>query len=274
MSPLGRRPQSAEDLDRLLQCDRSRCSRRARRPSAGLRAHTRNAASGRGHLPRRSTGCRWRSSSPPRASARCPRRHAPPARSPPELRVGGPPDLPERQRTLRATIDWSYDSSSRRATAVRAAGGVRRRVHDRGGAEHLWRRARVVDGLASLTERAFRDWRARRSAEILDVGDDPGVRAERSDARARLDASPSPCRDFLAFRRGDRAEPDRSRERTQNRSTRWRATTTTSGLPWTGSKPRARTSAVLRVAAALWRFWDLKGHLVEGRRRLESGLQG
>ena len=35
----------------------------------------------------------------------------------------------------------------------------------------------------------------------------------------------------------------------------------------------AETDHALRLAAALWRFWDLKGHLVEGRRRLESALR-
>jgi predicted ATPase/class 3 adenylate cyclase len=33
------------------------------------------------------------------------------------------------------------------------------------------------------------------------------------------------------------------------------------------------TDCVMRFAAALWRFWDMKGHLVEGRRRVESALR-
>ena len=52
--------------------------------------------------------------------------------------VGGPRDAPDRQRTLRATIDWSYGLlARRRAARLRAFVGVRRRGHrGRGGGRH------------------------------------------------------------------------------------------------------------------------------------------
>ena len=42
-------------------------------------------------------------------------------------------------------------------------------------------------------------------------------------------------------------------------------------LEWAGSAGAA--SVELRLAAALWRFWYLRGHLREGRARLESALE-
>lgn len=41
-----------------------------------------------------------------------------------DLLVGGPVDLPERQRTLRATLDWSYDNLGERERALFARLGV------------------------------------------------------------------------------------------------------------------------------------------------------
>jgi predicted ATPase len=43
------------------------------------------------------------------------------------------------------------------------------------------------------------------------------------------------------------------------------------GMDWFAASGEA--DRVLRFAAALWRFWDRRGHLLEGRRRLESALR-
>jgi hypothetical protein len=46
--------------------------------------------------------------------------------------TGGARDLPERQRTLRATIEWTYDLlAADRAAAVRSSGRLPRRLHAR-----------------------------------------------------------------------------------------------------------------------------------------------
>ena len=95
---------------------RSRSTTRSRSSSSGpgpSRPTSRSPTRTRRRSPRSasaSTACRWRSSWPPHASkllspqallARLEQRL--------DLLTGGPRDLPARQQTLRATIDWSYD---------------------------------------------------------------------------------------------------------------------------------------------------------------------
>ena len=131
------------------------------------------------------------------------------------LLQGGARDAPERQRTLRATIDWSYDLLEPDGAApVRAARGVRRRVHHRGGGERLRRRprsrrrARVVDRQGPRSPGGHR-----RRAEIHDAGDDPRVRiraARRVGGGGR--AAAPPRRVLPGARRGGRAESGRNRE--------------------------------------------------------------
>ena len=111
--PRGAAPGRASTSSRSLRSPRPRprtcsCAVRARSTRGSRSARTsRRASSGSASA---STGCRWRSSSLPRA-----RRSSPPAailerlERRLDLLSAGARDAPARQQTLRATIDWSYD---------------------------------------------------------------------------------------------------------------------------------------------------------------------
>jgi predicted ATPase len=88
------------------------------------------------------------------------------------LLAGGSRSAPERQRTLRATISWSYEllTPEEQATFARL-GRLRRRIHTRSGRGDLRSRRRRH----RVTGRQEPHPSQRRS--LLDVGDDPGIRA-------------------------------------------------------------------------------------------------
>jgi hypothetical protein len=79
-----------------------------------------------------STVCRWRSSSPRRASRSSPPRRSSTASSRRlDLLSAGPRDAPARQQTLRARSAGATTCSTPEPSAVRAARRVRRRLHAR-----------------------------------------------------------------------------------------------------------------------------------------------
>ena len=144
----------------------------ARRPSdaeaaAAVRRRALRAAGGRGaaRLPadarerrRRhrasaapSTACRSRSSSPPRACARC-RSEQILERldSALTLLVGGARDLPERQRALRSTIQWSVDLLDAEARAALATLSVFAGTFSLESAEAVLAATGIVDPLDAL----------------------------------------------------------------------------------------------------------------------------
>jgi len=188
------------------------------------------------------------------------------------LLKGGAPDAPERQRTIRSTIDWSYEllepQDQRLFTRLAVfAGGCTLEAAESVCGDDL----DVVDGLASLTDcgltrvegtdeaprftmlEPIREYAVERleesgEAEQLRRGHAAYFLELAEEAEPNLRGSPGDWLDHLEREHDNfRAALDR--------------------LEASGDNETA-----LRLAAALWRFWYLKGHLAEGRRRLESVL--
>jgi predicted ATPase/DNA-binding SARP family transcriptional activator len=192
-----------------------------------------------------------------------------------KLLVGGARDAPERQRTLRATIDWSYEllEQAEQRLFVRLAvfaGGCTIEAAESVCGDDL----EVVDGLGSLTEKGLT--RLEGSDEeprftlletireyALERLEDSGEASWRRRRHADY---------FLAL--AEEAEPNligtRSHgewlERLERDHANLRA-----ALDWLEAS--GESEDVLRLAAALGRFWKRKRHLGEGRRRLESALR-
>jgi tetratricopeptide (TPR) repeat protein len=188
------------------------------------------------------------------------------------LLKGGAPDAPERQRTIRATIDWSYEllEPEEQRLFMRLAifvGGCTLEAAENVCGNDL----DVVDGLASLTdgglirvegtdeaprftmlepilEYAVERFEESGEAEQLRQGHADYFLGLAEEAEPNLRGSPGDWLDRLEF------EHDNFR-------------TALDRLEASGDGETA-----LRLAAALWRFWYLKGHLAEGRRRLERVL--
>jgi predicted ATPase/DNA-binding SARP family transcriptional activator len=190
-----------------------------------------------------------------------------------KLLVGGAQDAPERQRTLRATIDWSYEllEQAEQRLFVRLAvfsGGCTIEAAQSVCGDDL----EVVDGLATLTENGLTrlegsDEEPRFSMletireyalERLEAsGETSGRRRRHADYFLALaeDAEPNLIRPDAEWLDGLEAEQANLR----------------AALDWLEAS--GESEDFLRLAAALGPFWKRKRHLGEGRRRLESALR-
>ena len=218
-----------------------------------------------------STACRSRSSSPRRASPSSrPGRSSSGSRL--ALLTGGAADLPERQRTLSATFEWSYDllTPSQRDLHVSLsifAGGCTLEA-----IEAVCPSTSLLDDLSALVSGGL----LRRE----DLADEPRFRMlqpVREFAAAKRDAIG--VSDEIGERHAlwvvalaEEAEtelggPEQATwlDRLEHELPNIRA-----ALEW--SLAHGRSDLVLRISSALGRFWRAHGHMTEAREWLAVGL--
>jgi predicted ATPase/serine/threonine protein kinase len=192
------------------------------------------------------------------------------------LLTGGPRDLPQRQQALRATIEWSYGLLAPSGQALLQRLGVFAGGFSVDAATDVCARPRleVVDSLAGLVDASL-------------VGHATG---ERPEGRLRLLQT---VQDFAL----ERLEADGGTTQTYLRHARYFLTLVEEadrGLQgsdqghWLHVLGQERDNIrlalettvtngcveeALRLTAAMWRYWEIRGDLVEGRRWSASALR-
>jgi predicted ATPase/class 3 adenylate cyclase len=189
--------------------------------------------------------------------------------------AAGSRDLPERQQTLRGAISWSYDLLS---------AGERRL---------LWRLAVFVGGCDLETAEGVCGPAAEIGCEVLDglmsLTDQSLVRIEEIDGETRFRLLDT-IREFAAEQlaaSGEQAEIER-RHTAAFLELVEHAAPNLSGQDqrrWLGRLERdhdniravldratagPQPDVAIRIAFAMWRYWQKRGHLSEARRRLEG----
>jgi predicted ATPase/class 3 adenylate cyclase len=192
-----------------------------------------------------------------------------------EVLSAGAQDLPARQRTLRGAIAWSYDmldEGERSLFACLAAfvGGARLEAiesacaSDVGGDvfelvaslvdKSLVRRS---DGLGGESRFAMLETIREYATERLEESAGEAVRRRHAQLYLDLAETTRPS----ATGSGRRAWLDRLEEEHDNLR---------AALTW--AIERGEAEIALRMCAALWRFWQMRGYLVEGTERTRQAL--
>lgn len=200
------------------------------------------------------------------------------------LLVGGPHDLPERQRTMQKTIAWSYDLLSERAQRLLSrlavfVGGFTLAAAEAVGATDAEPQGVVLASLAELLD-----------ASLLQAFHDaPLVWEERGTPRYTMLET---VREFALERLSASGEDVQAHDRHRSYYLGFAEThapnlvganAVVTLARFTEEQPNLRaalqsaidhrdTKVVTRFGVALWRFWVWHGYIQEGRTWLESAL--
>jgi predicted ATPase/class 3 adenylate cyclase len=180
------------------------------------------------------------------------------------LLTGGARDLPDRQRTLRDTIGWSYELLDEREQSAFASLSVFSGGFDLDSAERVC--GADLDTLASLAEKSLvrrREDRFRMLETIREFGlEELAERGNLEDIRRRH------AEFFLGLAESGGETPSEAEawlDRLEAAHDNLR-----SASAWARESGEARFE--LRLAAVLCPFWELRGYLAEGLTRLNEAL--
>jgi predicted ATPase/class 3 adenylate cyclase len=182
------------------------------------------------------------------------------------LLTGGARDLPERQRTLRATIEWSHELLTPQEQRLFARLAVCSGGCTLEAAEEVTEAD--LDSLQSLVDKSLIRHTQDRFWMLETIREYAAERLEESGEAEELRRRHA--EHFLAL--AEEAEPSllgaspaEWLDRLEREHDNFRAAL--DQLAASGESQRA-----LRLAGALSEFWAVRGHFIEGRRRLESAL--
>lgn len=193
-----------------------------------------------------------------------------------KLLTGGARDRHERQRTLRATIDWSYDLLSAREKrlfrrlSVFAGGRTLETIEQVCDPEG---KLDVLDSVASLVDKSLLRRQETGDARprfvmLKTIQAYATDRLEESDECETFRRRHADC--FLELAEQADEELRGPEQATWNELLELEHNNFRSAMEWSMRKGDGRLA--LEIAGRLWRFWLVRGHLSEGRRWLEAAL--
>lgn len=186
------------------------------------------------------------------------------------LLTSGARDLPERQRTLRGAIEWSYDLLTPEEQHLFARLAVFTGGCTLEAAEHVT--DADLDTMQSLVDKnliRYNDGRFSMLQTIREYATEQLVESDELDNLQRLHAE-----HFLGL--AEDAEPSVHEEAVRGRGqslNRLEREHDNIRAALDRLEASGESDLRLRLAGAVWQFWQEKGHPMEGRRRLESALR-
>jgi predicted ATPase len=176
------------------------------------------------------------------------------------LLTGGARNLPQRQRTLRATIEWSYELLPPPEQRFFGRLGVFSGGCTLEAAEAV--AEAEVDTLESLVDKSLVRHSRERCWMLETIREFAAELVDEESRRRHADYFVALAEEADPQLRGD---PGTWLDRLEQEHNNFRA-----ALDWL--QETGETQATLRLTGALQRFWFQKGHFAEGRRRLELAL--